>query len=247
MEYIQLEPESEASECNPTMQQKSIYDFYEARQSVSADDIYSPEWYNRTVEFKQQSSISKTNSPVQLRTWEMIEDLEFGSLFLSHPIAAYAFWQMLHAFYDFDRIVCGLSEKGLQRTESWKRLKPFVYLKSRKIRNEWRRSLNVLKKEIECEIVEGEVLLLRLQDLLDGVSGLENALSDLEENFAENLKDMMFVDVMLEKTIQAVDDRRHMIANLLRLENNNASFGSDSDGSKYGTLGESFSLPQFLI
>lgn len=237
MEYIQLDPATGSPESNPTKQQKSIYDFYEARQSVSADDIYSPEWYRRTIGFTQQSSIYRANAPIKLSSWEMIEDLEFGPLFLSHPVAAYAFWQMLHAFYDFDRIICGTSENGLKKIETWKRLKPFVYLKSRRIRNEWRKSLNVLKKEIEHEIVEGEVLLLRLQDLLNGVSGLENALAALEESFAVNLKDMMFVDTMLEKTAQAVDDRRQMIANLLRLESNTASFDTVSGESQYGTFG----------
>jgi len=95
-----------------------------------------------------------------------------------------------------------------------------------------------LKKEIECEFVVGEVLLLRLQDLLSGLSGLENTLSALEESFAVNLKDMMFVDTMLEKTTQAVDERRHMIANLLQLEDNTASFSTESGDSGYGTFGK---------
>jgi len=238
MEYIQLDPANEGTICNPTKQQKSIYDFYESRQSENADDIYSSEWYRRTMEFTQQSSMIKADAPILLSSWEMIETLDFGPLFLSHPIAAYAFWQALHAFYDFDKIVCGHAERGLQRVESWKALKPFVYLKSRKIRNQWRKSLNVLKHEIECEILEGEDLLLRLQDLLSGVSGLESALTELEESFAVNLSGMMFVDTMLEKVAVAVDERRNMIANLLRLEDNNATFGTESDESRSGTFGE---------
>jgi hypothetical protein len=238
MEYIQLAPSLQLPTCNPTSQQKCIYDFYESRHSADADDIYSSEWYHRTVEFTRQTSRQSKAFPTRLNSWERIEELEFGPLFLSHPIAAYSFWQMLNAFYAFDKTVCGTSENSLCKVDEWKQMKPFLYLKERKIRNAWRRSLNVMKKEIECGILEGEALLLKLHDLLVGVSGLENAFAALEESFEENLKDMIFVDTMLAKTAEAVESRRSMIANLLRLERNNPSFGKDGGDSSFHTFGE---------
>lgn len=112
--------------------------------------------------------------------------------------------------------MCVNSEEDRKTVASWQNLKPFVYLKAPQIHDKWATSLTLLKEEIELGQLEGEALVVRLFDLLRGVERLENAFASLYENFAETLKGLKLVDDVLSKICKAVDDRRTMIAKLLR-------------------------------
>jgi hypothetical protein len=61
------------------------------------------------------------------------------------------------------------------------------------------------------------------------VERLENSLADLKENFSVNLKDMKFVDKMLEKVDRVVDDRCRMIADHLKLEDSQQASRHESE------------------
>ena len=117
-------------------------------------------------------------------------------------------------------------------------MKPFIYLKSKKIRTKWSNSLQLLKKKIECGALEGDPLVQRLYDILCGVERLENSLADLKENFSVNLKDMKFVDNMLEKVARVVDDRCRMIADLLKLEDSQQASRHESESESDEALGK---------
>jgi hypothetical protein len=219
--YIKLEGKIQSPDCNPTRQQRAVWRFYESRNSDEADDIYSSEWYERTVSFLKKFA-RKNKAPKVLKSWEMIENLEFGPFFLSHPVAAYALWQMLEAFYDLDYVVCGTSEEALATIEQWKEVPPFIYLntkrgkEARNIRAKWADSLQQLKKEIECGDLEGEELISRLTNILVKVQKMERAFDAMKENFAESLKGMVFVPDMIEKVGNVVEERRRVIMDLLR-------------------------------
>lgn len=217
-QYIELEGTIKSPDCNPTSQQRAVWRFYESRNSDEADDIYSPEWYRRTLSFFEKSG-RENNAPEVLKSWEMIQNLEFGPFFLSHPIPAYALWHMLQAFYELDYTVCGIYEDEVKIIEKWKDLPPFEYLNaknSKKIRVKWSKSLERMKKEIECGALEGEGLISRLASILVAFQKVESAFNALKENFAENLNGMLFVDEMIKNIGKVVEERRRIIMDLLR-------------------------------
>jgi hypothetical protein len=241
--YIELATAVDGQDCNPTPQQRAVYSYHEEIHSDAADDIYSSEWFQRTKSFFKQFARQDSHATT-LTTWEMVEDLDFGAFFLAHPVAAYSLWHLLQACYDLDRIVCGSSQEELRIVESWQSLKPFVYLKSKKIRAKWIKSLKLLKKEIECGDLEGDSLVRTLYDLLCGVERLDNSSVELTENFSINLRNMKFVDTMLEKVAIVVEDRRCMIADLLKLEDSQETSRHESESSSDEALGNlSKSIP----
>ncbi|KAE9376546.1 hypothetical protein N431DRAFT_367643 [Stipitochalara longipes BDJ] len=235
--YIKLGGTIDGPDCNPTRQQRDVWRFYEARNSDDADDIYSPEWYQRTLSFFDIFA-KKNKKPEILKSWEMIENMEFGPFFLSHPIPAYALWHMLQAFYELDRAVCGTSDEEIKNIEKWKDMPPFAYLnakKGKKIRIKWSKSLEKMKKEIECGELEGDALISRLASILVGVQKMESVFIALRENFTENLKGIVFVDEMIEKVGKVVEERRRVIMDLLRPGDENQGPTSDTETLIDGT------------
>jgi hypothetical protein len=216
--------------------------FYESRNSDEADDIYSSEWYQRTVSFFEKFA-TENNVPEVLDSWEMVENLEFGPFFLSHPIAAYALWHMLQAFYELDHaVVCGTSNEGVKIVEGWKELPPFAYLNaknSKKIRVKWSKSLERMKREIKCGALEGEALISRLANIFVLFQKLESACTAFEKNFSENLKGMMFVDEMIQNIGKVVQQRRQIIMALLSPGDEVQAPTSDTESSSDSKMGMS--------
>jgi hypothetical protein len=242
--YIKLDGTLQSPDCNPTRQQRAVWSFYESRNSVEADDIYSPEWYQRTLSFFKKFA-RKSKKPKILGSWKMIENLEFGPFFLSHPIAAYALWHMLQAFYDLDHAVCGTSDDNVEIIAKWKEIPPFVYLNTRKgnagkkIRAKWNESLKQMKKDIECGALEGEALISRLASILVADKKMGEAFDAMKENFAENLNGMAFVDEMIEKVGAVVEERKQVIGDFLKSGDENGAPTSDTEASNDGKMGMS--------
>lgn len=235
--YIQLPTTVDGRDCNPTPQQRAVYSYHEALDSDAADDIYSFEWFQRTKSFFEQ--YAKQDAHVTtLTTWEMVEDLDFGAFFLAHPVEAYSLWHLLQACYELDRVVCGSSQEELRLVASWESLKPFVYMRSKKVRTKWNKSLRLLKKEIECGALEGDTLVRRLYDILCGVERLQNSAAALTDNFSANLKGMKFVDKMLDKVDDVVESRCSMITTLLKLEDSQETSRHETEGSIDNALGK---------
>ena len=109
--YIQLPTAIDGQDCDPTPQQRAVYNYHEALHSDAADDIYSFEWFQRTKSFFKQFARSNAQATT-LTTWEMVEDLDFGAFFLAHPVAAYSLWHLLQSCYELDRVVCGTSRRS---------------------------------------------------------------------------------------------------------------------------------------
>lgn len=234
--YIQIINSFHGQNLNPTPQQRAVFGFYDARHSEAAEDIYSSEWLRLTRSFFEAFA-REDSPPITLTSWEMVEDLDFGAFFLAHPIAAYSLWHMLQSCYELDRVVCGTSAAQLEKVATWQKLKPFIYLKSKKIRTTWKSSLKLLKKQIDCGALEGEELMSKLNAILYGVEKLENALYDMQQNFKINLKDLKYADVMLEKAVKVVEERQRMIADLIYLDGGDAASESDGETSNDETLG----------
>jgi hypothetical protein len=231
MEYIQIKPALDNIDCNPTSQQRAIYDFHERLHSAQADDIYSLEWFQRTKLFLERFSQSDTCSKT-LKSWGMVEDVDLGEFFLAYPIAGYSLWNILQACYNLDGIICANSAEELEQIKRWQIYKPFVYFKDkkRKIHGKWEKSLQLLKKEIECGFLEGDPVVQKLYGILLGVERLENASKALVDDFSANLKGLKFVDDMLKKIGAVVDDRRRMIAEILNLDDNKPGSVNDGEG-----------------
>jgi hypothetical protein len=232
--YIQLHMELDTRDCNPTPQQRAVYSYHEEIHSDAADDIYSFEWFERTKLFFKQFGRPEKRVTT-LRTWEMVEELDFGAFFLAHPVAAYSLWHLLQACYDLDRVVCGCSQEELAKRKA---MKPFVYLRAKRIRIQWVKSLKHLKEKIECGTLEGDELVRTLYDILCGVERLVASSTALKENFAVNLRDMIFVDKMLQKVTTFVDDRCGMIAAHLKLEESQETSRQENESSSDEALGK---------
>jgi exonuclease V gamma subunit len=243
MDYIQIQPVLSRQGSNPTPQQREIYNFHERLHSAQADDIYSLEWFQRTQHFQEKFAQSAAHSKT-LDSWEMVEALDLAEFFLAHPIAGYSLWNMLQACFELDRVICANSAQELDRVERWQLYKPFIYFKDKekKIRGKWKKSLKLLKKEIECGFLEGDSLVQKLYGILSGVERLESAFRALEDDFPVNLKGLQFVDDMLKKIATVVEDRRRMIAEILRLDDSNPGLASDSEGSFHYLSGKSSSV-----
>jgi hypothetical protein len=216
--YIRLGTSFDGKYCNPTSQQKSVYNFYESRHSREADDIYSREWFERTWSFLKQYSTSPNQKPKALESWEMVEDTDFGAFFVAKPVAGFSLWCVMQEFYELDRAVCGSDEVGLGIVKEWENWRPFVYLKSKEVKKRWRKWLEKLRREIERKNLVGEPLLLRLYDIFCGVERLERAMERLEINFGVELEGMMFMEEMVEKVRRVVTGRRAIVGDLLKFE-----------------------------
>jgi hypothetical protein len=198
---------------DPTPQQRAIYNFHEARLSVDADDIYSPTWFERSKSWELEFGASTTPVSV-LSSWEQLEDFHFGEFYLEHPVAAYSLWILLQAYYALDKSVCWRSEAEKLKIESWQKMKPFEYLKSKEVQKKWKRSLEVLGGDIESGRLKRQALLMRLNEILGGFQKVEESLATLKESFALNLNGEEFGDEMLKKAEEATEERRRMIAEL---------------------------------
>jgi hypothetical protein len=96
-----------------------------------------------------------------------------------------------------------------------------------------------MKKKIECGALEGEGLISRLANILVAFQKLESAFAALKENFAENLKGMVFVDEMIKNIGKVMEERRRIIRDLLRPGGENQAPTSDIENSNDGKIGMS--------
>jgi hypothetical protein len=110
-------------------------------------------------------------------------------------------------------------------------------MRSKKIQSKWSKSLKRLKKEIECGALHGDLLVRTLYNILCGVERLQDFSAALADNFSANLKGMKFVDKMLDKVADTVDNRSSMIANLLKLEDSQEMSRHEAEGSSDEALG----------
>jgi hypothetical protein len=123
---------------------------------------------------------------------------------------------------------------GAPRTlAKWREMKPIEYLKSKDVRNTWKKELRKLNKEIKLEDLTGEALKLRLYDIFHGVERLEISLASLEEDFKLNYDEIEYAESILKTIRDIVDDRCLLITNILA--------GSDDHKNKQEALYDSSS------
>lgn len=168
---------------DPIIPQRCIYRWYDRRYSEDAFDIYSPEWGNQLVDWQ-------LNSPV-IDIDVAGTELEIGTFFRSDPVAAFSLWKLLQVCYDLDEAVCG-STTDAKTMASWKKFRPFEYLGSSEVRDEWKRSLENLRLRIKDSDEESnghrETWEARMWAILQAVEKFEEAYAVLEENFKANMK-----------------------------------------------------------
>ncbi|KUJ19698.1 uncharacterized protein LY89DRAFT_458131 [Mollisia scopiformis] len=207
--YIRIEFPlgAQKSKCNPTPQQRAVYNFHEARRSNEALDIYASTWFERTENFLEHAR--PTAQSTVLKDWDMIRDLDFGEFYLAHPIAGYSLWQFIHACDELDATVSGSS-----KIESLLGLKPFQFLENSERQEIWRKSLDHVKKEVEGGSRRGEYLLQKLHLIFNDLEKLDSAFQPLHETFLGNLEGKYLADRMMKTICTAYDWRRQMIANL---------------------------------
>jgi hypothetical protein len=208
---------------NPTPEQKAVYRFYKSRRSNDADNIYSTEWFSRIVKFQESSPLRKEKGdPLP---WTRVDDLEFGPLFVLHPVPAFSLWLLLDVCYDLDRKVCGdASEKA--RME-WRSLKPCEYLTSDVVQFQWKKSLEGLKNRMQSEELGGEILLEELYDMVSSLRRMEAALGALRDSIRTARRDKPFLKELLEIVGLEVDNRCEIIAAEME---DSRSLGSEAVG-----------------
>ncbi|KAF4628210.1 hypothetical protein G7Y89_g9941 [Cudoniella acicularis] len=206
--YIRMDfsLDDQKSRCNPTPQQRAIYNFHEARHSNEADDIYASAWFKRTKDFMKHAH---QNAHVVLDSWQEVEILEFGVFFLAHPVAGYSLWHFLCACNELDAIVCGRPP-----IDDWIKLKPFSYTETEEDQNAWEEALRDLKGRIESGDLEGENLLQKLYAIFCGLEKLDVTFQTVEDTFISNLGSKMFAEEMMNTIRTAKEWRCQKIANL---------------------------------
>jgi len=201
---------------DPKEKQKAIYLYYDSQYSDEALDIYSEEWQERILYWHQKAI---DNAATNLRSEQNLENLDFGSFFLAHPIAAFSLWQLLQACYELDVAVCGNSKADLDEIESWQKLNPFKYLRDHAVQDKWRASLELFKAQIKAKSedtdVQEESWELRMHDILVGVEKFETAFESLQENFKANLAGEKSADWMIARIDEDIGKRFSMIHRLL--------------------------------
>jgi hypothetical protein len=201
---------------DPKEKQKAIYLYYDSQYSDEALDIYSEEWQERILYWHQKAI---DNAATNLRSEQNLENLDFGSFFLAHPIAAFSLWQLLQACYELDVAVCGNSKADLDEIESWQKLNPFKYLRDHAVQDKWRVSLELFKAQIKAKSedtdVQEESWELRMHDILIGVEKFETAFESLQENFKTNLAREKSADWMIARIDEDIGKRFSMIHRLL--------------------------------
>ncbi len=207
---------SNTSIFDPKEKQKAIYLYYDSQYSDEALDIYSEEWQERILYWHQKAI---DNAATNLSSEENLENLDFGSFFLAHPIAAFSLWQLLQACYELDIAVCGNSKADLDEIESWQKLNPFKYLRDHAVQEKWRASLELFKAQIKAKSedadVQEESWELRMHDILVGVEKFETAFESLQENFKANLAGEKSADWMIARIDEDIGKRFSMIHRLL--------------------------------
>jgi hypothetical protein len=201
---------------DPKEKQKAIYLYYDSQYSDEALDIYSEEWQERILYWHQKAI---DNAATNLSSEQNLENLDFGSFFLAHPIAAFSLWQLLQACYELDVAVCGNSKADLDEIESWQKLNPFKYLRDHAVQEKWRASLELFKAQIKAKSEDTEVQEesweLRMHDILVGVEKFETAFESLQENFKANLAGEKSADWMIARIDEDIGKRFSMIHRLL--------------------------------
>lgn len=212
---------------DPIIPQRNIYRWYDRRYSDDAFNIYSPEWGNKLVDWQ-------LNSPA-IDIDEARNELEIGTFFRSDPVAAFSLWKLLQVCYDLDEAVCG-STTDAKTMASWKSFRPFEYLGSDEVRNEWSRSLEKLRQRIKNsdEELNGhrETWEARMWAILQAVEKFEEAFAVLEENFKANLKQKRKCAEWMENRIsEEMGVRFSLITNLLEIKDGEFADLDDQDGS----------------
>ncbi|KAM3074153.1 hypothetical protein ACMFMG_003026 [Clarireedia jacksonii] len=180
-------------------QQREISHWFDQHPSSNAPDIYNLEWSDRVQKWRRNASNSSKN-PVSKN------DLGFGNIYISYPVASIYLWNLLQAFYELDKAVCG----SLCDVSSWEELPPFAYLTSR-FMDEWRGSLVNLKSRILDRSVSGDEFMRCMYDIRCAVDKLDSSLAELKENFPVIMNDGVLTDEILEDMEAAVDWRFDMI------------------------------------
>ncbi|KAH8805013.1 hypothetical protein F5884DRAFT_439164 [Xylogone sp. PMI_703] len=216
---------------DPKFKQKKVYRWYDARYSDEALDIYSTEWRDRIVSWHEHAAPLPA---AELSVEQLLEQLEFGSFFLAHPIAAFSLWQVLQTCYELDRAVCGVTDEVV----SWQKIPPFQYFRDSRIQARWRESLKQLKERIRKRdpSPSGESAEYKMYEIRLGVEKFESAFEALKENFSINLRDMKFALWMIDRIDNDIGKRFAMITDILDFKDEDHIRPIDSsDGDNSGT------------
>jgi hypothetical protein len=137
---------------------KSTADWSVEDYEIQSPQLRSMEWRKRITEWQ--------NSPDNgflVEDYASLDDLPFGVLFLQHPFAAMAVWNVMQRFYALDRLVCGTSRESLGKIIEWEKLPPFEYLGARRVKRLWKKSLKEFGREIRESSLEAEADAPKLQ------------------------------------------------------------------------------------
>lgn len=212
------------------------------------------EWVRRISDWQVESPEIAT--PVEDCT--SLRDLEISTLFLQHPFAAMALWNVMETFYALDRLVCCTSDETLSRIIEWESMPLFVYMEAPEVEERWRSSLQLLKAQIKDynsimppspllpvkreerrgsskyllgSGIKTDVVFRRIDGIFTGIAKLEEVQGDLERSFKMNLEDFHMVDCMMKAIDKAANVRFSMIDTYLRMDDDTAYVSSDIAGN----------------
>lgn len=129
--------------------------------------------------------------------YEKLEDIDFGTLFLQHPVAGMLLWKVMRAFYNLDSVVCGVLPASSIAISEWETMNIFEYLKASKVEEKWRNSLINMRRDIEgkhvfTKNVNSRSKATRLRNQVQNESGTkkEDANADSIQEMDYRINDM---------------------------------------------------------
>ncbi|KAL2071929.1 hypothetical protein VTL71DRAFT_13164 [Oculimacula yallundae] len=205
----------------------SMHDY--TKTSPRSGDELRSDWTARVEDWQR----TYPNGGVRVEDLTMITELHFGALFLQRPDSAMYLWTMMQAFYALDRLVCC---KPATEPERWSHFTIPDYLESKVIQSAWKKSLPVLRKDINkastnvpkmdrffaatndkgshpTDSRARKEALRRTDGIAAGITKLEDAHRQLIRNWS-SLKGIQVAESLLWKINEAADIRFAMIKNL---------------------------------
>jgi len=215
-------------------QQRAISQWFDKHPDSNAPDIYNSEWSDRIQRWQRKTNDSS-------RTPTSKNDLSFGDFYVGHPVASIYLWNLLQAFYELDKAVCGSSCD----VSSWEKLLPFAYLTSSRVADEWRDSLKRLKSRILDRFISGDDFMRCMYDIRCAVDKLDSSLAELRESFPDIMTNGAFTDEILDDMESAVVWRFDMIDKTLRFSESDIEL-LDRKAKEEQKLEETFTSEQDL-
>lgn len=192
----------------------SIQNDGSSRSSQTPRAQLKQEWNNRIQGWQGEYEARC----LEVKNHETLEDFQFSTFFIQHPIPAVLLRNVFEIFYTLDELM--FSSKKQQHDDKlarWKELPLFEYLATEEVQKTWTPCIQHLASEL-TQGSHNDVHLKHINGMFSNIERLGEAYDDLQRGFNEHLKDFKLRVIILERIHEAVSTRIAMIDQYLKLD-----------------------------